>query len=54
MLVRLDPQEKAAFREAADIAGIPLSTWVRERLRRVAVRELGDAAIPVAFLNRAG
>jgi predicted HicB family RNase H-like nuclease len=51
MLVRLDPNEKQAFKEAAGIAGIPLSTWVRERLRRIAARELEEASHPVAFFS---
>ncbi len=50
--VRLDPSEKEAFRAAAELAGIPVSMWVRERLRRAAVRELEDAALPIAFLKR--
>ena len=37
MLVRLEATEKEAFRDAADLAGVPLSTWVRERLRQIAV-----------------
>jgi hypothetical protein len=49
--VRVDTAEKQAFRDAADIAGIPLSVWIRERLRRIAVRELQDASAPIAFLE---
>jgi predicted HicB family RNase H-like nuclease len=52
LLVRLGISEKEAFKEAAELAGIPLSAWVRERLRQVAVRELGKAARPIAFLQR--
>jgi len=51
LLVRLQPAEKEAFQDAADLAGVPLSTWVRERLRRAAVRELEAAAQPIAFLK---
>jgi predicted HicB family RNase H-like nuclease len=51
MLVRLQPTEKEAFQDAADIAGIPLSNWVRERLRRAAIRELEAASQPIAFLR---
>jgi hypothetical protein len=43
---------KIAFRDAARIAGIPMSAWVRERLRRAATRELEDAGREVAFLQR--
>lgn len=47
---RVDAAEKQAFKDAAELAGIPLSAWVRERLRRAAVRELEEAALPIAFL----
>ncbi len=49
---RVSVSEKNAFQEAADLAGIPLSTWVRERLRHVAIRELEGAGIPVHFVRR--
>jgi hypothetical protein len=52
MQLRLAPDEKRAFNDAADIAGVSLSTWVRERLRRVARRELEEANHPIAFLNK--
>jgi predicted HicB family RNase H-like nuclease len=52
--IRVGEEEKKAFRDAADLAGIPLATWVRERLRRVAIRELEEGSIPIAFLQRAG
>lgn len=43
LLLRMEPREKAAFTEAAEIAGVPLSVWIRERLRRVARDELREA-----------
>jgi hypothetical protein len=52
LLVRLETTEKEAFKSAADLAGVPLSTWVRERLRQIAVRELEKASRPIAFLAR--
>lgn len=51
LLLRLEPAEKQAFRDAADIAGAPLTGWIRERLRRAAVRELEDAGRDVPFLE---
>ena len=48
--IRVEIVEKQGFKDAADLAGIPLSAWVRERLRRAAVRELEEAALPIAFL----
>jgi hypothetical protein len=52
--VRVAESEKTAFEEAANLSGLALSAWVRERLRFVAVRELGDAGRPVAFLSEPG
>jgi hypothetical protein len=48
---RLDPNEREAFQDAADLAGIPLSHWIRERLRRVAASELEAAGLKAAFLR---
>jgi hypothetical protein len=49
--LRVSPDEKQAFRDASERAGIPLATWARERLRRIAARELENAELPVAFLR---
>jgi hypothetical protein len=49
--IRLAELEKQAFGDAARLAGIPISAWVRERLRRAAIRELEEAAMPIAFLK---
>jgi hypothetical protein len=51
LLVRLSPAEKKGFSDAAELAGIPLSAWVRERLRWAAVKELQAADRQVAFLT---
>jgi hypothetical protein len=48
--VRLQNAEANDFATAAELAGIPLSTWVRERLRIVAKRELKEHGRPVGFL----
>jgi uncharacterized protein (DUF1778 family) len=50
--VRCEEAEKQAFRAAAEASGLPLSGWIRERLRRVARKELQDMKMPVAFLDR--
>jgi uncharacterized protein (DUF1778 family) len=52
MELRLDASEKQAFKDAADLSGMALSVWVRERLRRAARKELESAEKPVAFLER--
>lgn len=49
--VRLEEAEKQAFKDAATVAGISLSTWVRERLRYAARQELIEIGHPVAFLK---
>lgn len=48
--IRLSPEEKRGFKAAAEIAGIDLSSWVRERLRSAAKSELEDAAQAIPFL----
>ena len=50
--VRCELSEKEAFRSAAEAAGLPLSGWIRERLRRAARKELEDMNLRVAFMNR--
>ena len=51
--VRLESTEKEAFQQAAALSSLPLSAWVRERLRRAAIHELEEFGIPIPFLNRA-
>jgi len=50
--IRLQPEEKEAFSEASELAGIALSAWVRERLRAAAIRELEGASRTAAFVRR--
>jgi hypothetical protein len=54
ILLRLEPREKQGFGEAADVAGVPLAVWIRERLRRVATAELKEAGRPSPFLDAPG
>jgi hypothetical protein len=49
--VRLSPPEKSAFERAAQIAGVDLSSWVRERLRVAALRELDNVGEAAPFLT---
>jgi hypothetical protein len=49
--IRLESAEKRAFEDAAELAGLALSAWVRERLRIVARKELEKNGKPVAFLR---
>jgi hypothetical protein len=50
--VRLQEGERDAFAEAADMAGVPLSTWVRERLRIVVREELKRYGKTPLFLDK--
>lgn len=49
--MRVGVDEKQAFKDAADLAGLALSAWIRERLRTMARKELEGADRPVAFLS---
>ena len=48
--IRLTEAEKHGFQMAADLAGIALSSWVRERLRLAAIRDLESAGQKVPFI----
>ena len=48
--LRIESTEKEAFQRAADIGGVPLSAWVRERLRRAAIRDLEEIGERAPFL----
>lgn len=50
--VRIEPDEKEGFKEAAEIEGIALSAWVRQGLRRLARNVLEEAGRPVPFLSK--
>jgi len=40
--LRAEPEEKARFETAARKAGLSLTDWVKDRLRRAVKRELGE------------
>lgn len=50
MMIRVTSDEKDGFEQAAMLAGISLSSWVRERLRLAAIRELESAGRRVPFI----
>jgi hypothetical protein len=54
--MRLEASEKEGFRLAAELSGLDLSAWIRERLRQIARKELENAGQRVPFLpgQRAG
>ena len=48
--IRIADSEKDGFELAALLSGISLSSWVRERLRLAAIRELEGAGRKVPFV----
>lgn len=50
--VRLQAAEKDGFEQAAAMAGLGLSTWVRERLRTIARKELSEYGKTPKFLEK--
>lgn len=51
LLIRVQPTEKEAFQQCADLSGISLSSWVRERLRLAAIRDLEGAGRKIPFVK---
>lgn len=51
-LLKMTAAELATFQAAADLAGLPTSGWIRERLRTVARTELEASKRPVPFLEK--
>lgn len=49
--IRLTEDEKRGFQSAANLAGLPLSSWTRERLRLAAIRELESAGKKIPFVT---
>lgn len=49
--IRISDAEKDGFELAATIAGISISSWVRERLRTAAIRELERTGRPIPFVE---
>ena len=50
LMIRVTSEEKEGFELAAALAGISISSWVRERLRLTAIRELESAGRRVPFV----
>lgn len=54
MRLRVEETERQGFEKAAQISGLTLSAWARERLRGTARRELTEAGEQVPFHQRKG
>jgi hypothetical protein len=51
LLLKMEEREKAGFSAAAELAGAPVSVWIRQRLRTAAAQELKTAGKGVPFLD---
>ena len=50
--VRITASEKEGFKRSAEIAGIGLSAWIRQRLRSAAIRDLQEVGEKAPFLEK--
>lgn len=51
VLIRVSELEKQGFERAAEIAGIGLSAWARQKLRSAAIKDLQDVGEQIPFLT---
>lgn len=51
MGLRLTHGEKSGFTQGAELVGRPLSSWVREKFRLAAIRELENPVRHVPFVT---
>ena len=51
ILIRVSSLEKEGFERCAEISGIGLSAWARQRLRTAAIKELQDIGEKIIFLT---
>jgi hypothetical protein len=51
VIIRVSEAEKKGLERAAEISGIGLSAWARQRLRTAAIKEHQDAGEKVIFLQ---
>jgi hypothetical protein len=49
--IRLTDEEKRGFQAAANLAGLSMSSWARERLRLAAIRDLAIAGQAPPFVT---
>ncbi|WP_087881153.1 plasmid mobilization protein [Nitrobacter vulgaris] len=54
ILLRLTADEKLGFEQAAELAGLTTSAWIRERLRLAAIRDLETAGLRAPFIKPLG
>lgn len=52
LIFRVSPEEKEDFERAANVSGLSLSGWMRQKLRAAAIKELGEIGEKVSFLEK--
>lgn len=48
--VRVSEKEKESYLLASEVSGIPLASWIRDRLRQSTIKELSNAGMRAPFL----
>lgn len=51
IIIRVSAEEKQGLERAAEIAGIGLSAWARQKLRSGAIKELQEVGEKINFLK---
>lgn len=51
ILIKLSESEREGFKKAAEIAGIGLSAWARQKLRSAAIKDLQEVGEKIPFLE---
>lgn len=50
-MVRVDEPERTTFLTAAELSGVSLSAWIRQKLRQASAKELTESGVPVEFME---
>lgn len=51
IMIRVSQLEKEGFARAAEISGIGLSAWARQKLRSAAIKDLQDVGMKIPFIK---
>lgn len=51
ILIKVSETEKEGFKRAAEIVGIGLSAWARQKLRSAAIKDLQEVGEVIKFLE---
>jgi hypothetical protein len=51
VMIKVSEEERDGFRRAAEIAGVGLSAWARQKLRSAAIKDLQEVGEKIPFLQ---